>query len=372
MEPFKEFLNESVVRQLGQIFTRVYADFEEEKFCVDALAGLKDLELKERAYHIMKALDARLPKDFGDFSNIILASLHPSESSSEEGAEFGPEGVMGFAAWPVTDLVTERGIGVPDEALPLLKEVTKRFSAEFAVRPFLDQHTEKTLAVFTGWTADRNHHVRRLASEGSRPRLPWGMQLKKFVKEPGKIIPLLEILKDDSEEYVRRSVANSLNDIAKDHPDMVAEIATSWLKNADKNRKRLVKHACRTLIKQGHKGALAAFGYGPVAGLRCDLKINTPYVEYGDGLGFEAVFQGGDDVQKVMVDYAIHFVKANGKTAPKVFKWKDTTLAGGRLSAIRNHGIKPITTRKYYSGDHMLEIFVNGISVATGAFELRM
>ena len=372
MEPFKEFLNESVVRQLGQIFARVYAGFEEEKFCTDALPGLQSLELKERAYHIMKALDVRLPRDFGDFSEIILTSLHPSESSSEDGAEFGPEGVMGFAAWPVTDLVTERGIGVPDEALPLLKEVTKRFSAEFAVRPFLDQHTEKTLTIFEDWAGDGNHHVRRLVSEGSRPRLPWGMQLKKFVAEPEKILPLLEILKDDSEEYVRRSVANSLNDIAKDHPDMVAEIAAGWLKNADKNRKRLVKHACRTLIKQGHKGALAAFGYGPVSGLQCDLKINTPSVEYGGGLGFEAVFHGGGEAQKVMVDYAIHFVKANGKTAPKVFKWKDTKLAGGRLSAMRNHGIKPITTRKYYPGEHMLEIFVNGVSVATAAFELRM
>ena len=372
MEPFKESLNANVVRQLGHIFARVHGDFDEHGFCGAATKGLHKLELKERAHHIMCALDERLPEDFSAFSTIILASLHPSEDPSREGAEFGAAGVMGFAAWPVTDLVTKRGIGMPEEALALLMQVTKRFSAEFAVRPFLDQHTEKTLQIFEGWIGDENRHVRRLVSEGSRPRLPWGMQLKKFVGAPAKILPLLEFLKDDKEEYVRRSVANSLNDIAKDHPDLVAKIARDWLKGADKDRTRLVKHACRTLLKQGHQGALEAFGYGAVSGLTCDLEINTPTVEYGAVLGFEAKFIAPSGVGKMMVDYAIHFVKANGKTAPKVFKWKDTSLNGGRLSAVRNHAIKPITTRKYYAGKHVLEIFVNGVSVATAPFELTM
>ena len=372
MEPFKESLNANVVRQLGHIFARVYSDFDEQGFCDAGIKGLQKLELKERAHHIMCALDERLPEDFSTFSAIILASLHPSEDPSSDGAEFGAAGVMGFAAWPVTDLVTERGITRPDEALALLMQVTKRFSAEFAVRPFLDQHIEKTLQVFEGWIGDENRHVLRLVSEGSRPRLPWGMQLKKFVGDPAKILPLLELLKDDKEEYVRRSVANSLNDIAKDHPDLVAEIARDWLKGANKNRMRLVKHACRTLLKQGHQGALEAFGYGEVSDLQCDLKINTPTVEYGTALRFQANFHAPIGAGKVMVDYAIHFVKANGKTAPKVFKWKDTSLNDGRLSAMRNHAIKPITTRKYYAGKHVLEILVNGISVATAPFILTM
>ena len=372
MEPFKESLNANVVRQLAQIFARVYSDFDEQRFCKEATKGLQKLELKERARHIMCALDVRLPEDFGAFSEIILASLHPSEDPGGEGAEFGPEGVMGFAAWPVTDLVTERGIARPDEALALLKQVTKRFSAEFAVRPFLDQHTELTLQVFASWIGDENRHVRRLVSEGSRPRLPWGMQLKKFVLDPAKILPLLELLKDDEEEYVRRSVANSLNDIAKDHPDLVVEIARDWLVRPDKNRTRLVKHACRTLLKRGHQGALEAFGYGAISGLKCDLKINTPSVKYGASLGFEADFYAREGARKMMVDYAIHFMKANGKTAPKVFKWKDISLDDRQLSAVRNHAIKPITTRKYYAGEHVLEIFVNGISVATAPFVLTM
>jgi len=373
VEPFKEFLNESVIRQLGQNFARVYGGFDEAVFCDAALAGLPALELKERASHIMKALDAQLPEGFDEFSAVILGCLHPSEDpGNDESAKFGPEGVMGFAAWPVTDLVTERGIDTPELALPLLKEVTKRFSAEFAVRPFLDQHTEYTLLVFKHWLADENRHVRRLVSEGARPRLPWGMQLKKFVADPRYILPLLDALKDDREEYVRRSVANNLNDIAKDHPDLVANIAARWLEGANRDRQRLVKHACRTLIKQGHQRTLQAFGYSPVTGLECALEVKTPSVNYGDMLEFEADFRAGASDHKVMIDYIIHFVKANGGRTPKVFKWKDTHVKNGGLKASRKHVIKPITTRKYYPGQHELEIVVNGVSVARAPFELCM
>jgi len=373
MEPFKELLNESVVRQLGQVFSRVYDDFNDTEFCDSALKRLPELELKERARHIMEALDICLPQNFDHFSEIILACLHPSEDpENDEAAVFGPDGVMGFAAWPVTDLVTHRGIKLPELALPLLKEVTKRFSAEFAVRPFLDQHTEMTLEIFHDWIGDDNRHVRRLVSEGARPRLPWGMQLKKFVAEPSYVLPMLEKLKNDPEEYVRRSVANNLNDIAKDHPEVVSDVAAKWLKDADKNRMRLVKHACRTLIKQGLQPTLYAFGYVPVVGLSGELNILTPRVEYGEALEFAAEFLAGHGEHKVMIDYAIHFMKANGTSAPKVFKWKDTSITKGALSASRKHAIKPITTRKYYPGMHELEIFVNGVAVARAPFELVM
>lgn len=370
MEPFKEFLNEAVVRQLGQVFARIYDGFDEEIFVERSLEGLAELELKERARHIMEALDRLLPSEFEAVADIISASLHPSEDPSRDGAEFGPLGVMGMAGWPVVDLVTHRGIDNPEAALPLLMQVTKRFSAEFAIRPFLDIHTDHTLSVLEGWLLDDNQHVRRLVSEGTRPRLPWGMRLNKFVADPLRILPLLEELRDDPEEYVRRSVANNLNDIAKDHPDLVADIAVSWLKDATRDRKRLVKHACRTLIKQGHKRTLAAFGYSPIDEISCVLEIKSPTVKYGEALVFEMEIQAGAGNDNVMVDYAIHFVKANGRTSPKVFKWKDTSLSAGTMAANRNHAIKPITTRKYYAGTHAVEIFVNGISVAKKPFEL--
>ncbi|MBL4639699.1 MAG: hypothetical protein JKY57_04135 [Kordiimonadaceae bacterium] len=372
-EPFKDLINETVVRTTSEIFSRVYPAFDTVQFTREALDGLLDLELKERTQHIMKALDRTLPADFDAFAEITLAALHPSEDPGADGVEFGPEGICGMPAWPLTDLVTKRGIDCPEKALPLMKEVTKRFTAEFAIRPFLQAHTDFTLKTMESWLTDSNKHVRRLVSEGTRPRLPWGMRLHDFVSDPAPILPLLEALKDDEEEYVRRSVANNLNDIAKDHADMVANIATQWLKKANRDRERLVRHACRSLFKQGHGATLAAFGYQAVDGLSAALEVSTPVVNYGDALEFELDLSGGSGRHKLMIDYAIHFVKANGQTTPKVFKWKDTTLnAKGALSAAKKHAIKPITTRVYYPGTHEIEILVNGVSLAKQAFELKM
>lgn len=372
-EPFKEWMNKALIQTTGDIFARVTPTFNARSFVREASENLANMELKERIQHIMQALDHHLPQDFETFSEIALAALHPSEDPSADEIEFGPEGLSGFAAWPLTDLVTKRGLEMPEQALPLLKEVTKRFSAEFAIRPFLDTHTSFTLEVLESWLGDPNRHVRRLISEGTRPRLPWGMRLNDFVADPTPILPLLEALKDDGEEYVRRSVANNLNDIAKDHPDLVSETARAWLEGASKNRERLVRHACRTLIKQGNEKTLEAFGYKVVEGLKANLVVETPSVEYGSTLEFSVDLVGGQSSQPVMVDYAVHFVKANGSTAPKVFKWKDIKLdKQGALSGKKKHAIKPITTRVYYPGQHMLEVIVNGASVAKQPFELVM
>jgi len=373
VEPFKLWMNEQLISTTADIFKRVYVAFNAEQFRVEACEGLDRMELKERASHIMAALDRHLPEDFDHFNDIALSALHPNEDPSAAGFEFGPEGLMGVAAWPLTDLVTKRGLDFPEKALPLLKEVTKRFSAEFAIRPFLDQHTDYTLSVLSGWLDDPNRHVRRLISEGSRPRLPWGMQLRSFVADPQPILPFLEALKDDPEEYVRRSVANNLNDIAKDHASTVAAIARVWLQTNDRNRIRLVKHACRTLIKQGDADTLKAFGYLPVKNIAANLHIETPAVSYGDALEFRVEVSGGLPNVPAMVDYAIHFVKANGGTSPKVFKWKDSKLdKNGSLQGQKKHTIKPITTRVYYPGMHKLEVLVNGVSVAVEPFELLM
>ncbi|WP_417465090.1 DNA alkylation repair protein [Kordiimonas sp.] len=372
MEPFKNYFNQDLIEKTADIFDRGPARFDRKHFVTLAAAELEGLELKERATQIMHALDQTLPAGFDEFEEAVLASLHKSEDPSGEGLTFDGSGLMGFAAWPITDLVTHRGLRAPERALPLLKEVTKRFTAEFAIRPFLVEHRDYTLSVLNGWVDDRSRHVRRLVSEGTRPRLPWGLRLSEFVADPAPILPFLNALRDDKEDYVRRSVANSLNDIAKDHPDMVAEIAHDWLDGASANRTRLVRHACRTLLKAGHGKTLAAFGYEPVDGLTCDLSILTPKVVFGKALEFEAIIKAPVQTAPVMVDYAIHFAKANGGTAPKVFKWKDAKLQGGHLCATRRHAIKPITTRRYYEGNHMLELFVNGISVASADFELCM
>ncbi len=251
--------------------------------------------------------------------------------------------------------------------------MTKRFSSEFAVRPFLIHHEAVSLNIFRKWAVDNNRHVRRLASEGSRPRLPWGIRLHKFVDDPAPLMPLLEALKDDPEEYVRRSVANNLNDVAKDHPVTVVGVANSWVEGAPKPRMKLLKHACRTLIKNGDAGALAVFGYHAAKHADADIQITTPAVQYGEHLEFSIAIKGLKPGGNLMVDYIVHFMKANGTSSPKVFKWMDKqAVTASSLHATRRHTIKPITTRKYYPGTHRLELLVNGVSLGTAEFELLM
>ena len=198
------------------------------------------------------------------------------------------------------------------------------------------------------------------------------MRLPAFMTDPAPVIHLLELLKDDDEEYVRRSVANNLNDIAKDHPDLVAEIASQWLKGAEKNRERLVRHACRTLIKQGHQATLKAFGYNKARVEVDKLEVLNSSVAFGSALEFElGLTSASADSQPLIIDYAIHHQKANGSTSPKVFKWKTLTLERhATLVAKRRHPMKMITTRVYYPGTHKLEILINGTSVGVVDFEL--
>ena len=373
MEPFKEFINEDLIATLGQIFLRVSPGFDKEKFTEHAAKSLEKLELKERVLQVRDALDATLPQRFDQRCAALVASLHPSEDTDRDGVKFSDEGVSGFAVWPLTELVSHCGLDYPEQALGVLKEMTKRFSSEFAVRPFLISHGAVTLRVFKTWVSDDNRHVRRLVSEGSRPRLPWGIRLHKFVSDPEPVMSLLEALKDDPEEYVRRSVANNLNDIAKDHPATVVDIANDWITRAPKPRVKLLKHACRTLIKNGDTGALAVFGYYASGSAVAEIQVTTPVVQYGDFLEFSLKLDELKPGGNLMIDYTIHFVKANGSTSPKVFKWMDKqAVKSSSLTATRRHAIKPITTRKYYPGTHSLELLVNGVSLGTAQFELMM
>ena len=373
MEPFKEFINENLIGTLGRIFLRVSPDFQKDTFTSLASQSLEKLELKQRVLQVRDALDATLPRDFDERCTALLASLHPSEDTDHDQVKFSDIGASGIAVWPLTELVSHCGLAHPEQSLAVLKEMTKRFSAEFAVRPFLAKHEAITLKVFWTWTVDENRHVRRLVSEGSRPRLPWGMRLQRFVQNPAPLMPLLEALKDDSEEYVRRSVANNLNDIAKDHPEAVVSVAKEWIKDANKPREKLIKHACRSLIKSGNSGALGVFGYRATESALAEIQITTPVVQYGESVEFSVSLTGLTPSSNLMIDYVIHFVKANGSTSPKVFKWMDKQSAkSASMKAVRRHPIKPITTRKYYPGTHALEIKVNGASLAMAEFELTM
>ena len=372
MEPFKNVFNKDLVQGMAEHFARHGTDFDSDGFCQFVLKDLNQLELKERSNKIVEAMAVYLPDDFKTSARILEASLHPNPPDDLFGITVSKKGLAGWAIMPMGEYVGQYGLEHFNLSLKLLKAMTSRFTSESAIRHFFLKDHKKTLKTIKPWTKDRNRHVRRLVSEGSRPLLPWSPRIGAFVDDPSLILPLLELLRHDKEEYVRRSVANNLNDIAKHHPDLVAETATLWLQGASKDGHRMVRHACRTLLKQGHPATLSAFGYGDV---KLDVEafdIEDPAIKLGQQLIFDLTLRStSKEPQPLMIDFIVHHRKANGTTSPKVFKWKTLTLKPGEeMVARKKHAIKPITTRVYYSGEHFLEIQVNGQSMGTKPFML--
>jgi 3-methyladenine DNA glycosylase AlkC len=232
-EPFKNLLNENVVRDIGERLSRAGPGFERRRFERLAVDGLDALEMKARAMQIASALEATLPADFDAAAGRLEAAI--------------AGGLAGWALWPVGELVARRGLATPERGLAVLHALTQRFTAEWAIRPFIVQHPALAFETLQRWTADPSEHVRRLVSEGSRPRLPWGLQLKSLIADPSPTLPLLEALLDDPSEYVRRSVANHLNDIAKDHPHRLADWLERHLPHATVQSTSLHPHERRRL-----------------------------------------------------------------------------------------------------------------------------
>ncbi len=373
-EPFKNLLSSVVISSIAKNLAKTGAGFDVAGFIAMAEENIDTLELKQRSTQITASLATFLPDDFEKSAKIMLASLAPEDENALSHVNGSDRGISGWAVMPMADYVGLYGQGNFDLSMTLLKEMTKRSSSEFGIRFFLLKQPERTLSRLKEWTRDTNVHVRRLISEGTRPRLPWSMRLPAFIEDPAPLLSLLESLKDDKEEYVRRSVANNLNDIAKDHPVLIEKIAKQWIIGASKDRNKLVRHACRTLIKQGHQGTLKALGYNPPCMELDKLSIMTPRVFFGDALMFElSLTSTCKFAQPLIIDYAVHHRKANGSTTAKVFKWKTITLAPfATLAAKKKHGIKKITTRTYYPGTHSLEIKINGISCGIKNFELIM
>lgn len=363
----KDGLDAAAVERIADSLARVAPDFSRNRFVSDAIDGLAPLELKSRVRHISAALNDHLPTDFEKASDILLslkANWIPGEPGDSQG---------GFAAWPVIDYVGEYGLDHPEIALPVLKELTSLFSAEFSIRPFIIRHFELTYRHLDQWCDDSDEHVRRLVSESTRPRLPWGQRLPQFIVEPSPVVQLLEKLKDDPEEYVRRSVANNLNDISKDHPDQVVALCRRWGEGAGADRQWIVRHALRTLVKSGHPEVFGLLGYteNPKLEVR-SLNIFPKQIYLGEAVEFTFEIQStGKQRQKVVIDYAVHHMKANGKTSPKVFKYRTVELGPGEgVQLVKHHAINPITTRKYYPGAHAVDILVNGQTYAREAFTL--
>lgn len=366
-EPFKNIYNPELITGMAAHLAQASPKFDRETFEAHALNGLDDLEMLARAEQISQAIDAAFPDDLPLKRAAMVAALHPRTDMELSEMGVDADGIAGWAGEPMARVIARHGLSDPVPNLEALREMTMRFSSEFAVRPFFRDHPDLTLQTAMTWAQDENVHVRRLASEGARPLLPWGIKLQHFVADPTPLIPLLTKLRDDPEEYVRRSVANNLNDIAKHQPDLVADLAKDWLKGADRNRTRLVKHACRTLIKQGHAGALDAFGFPPPE--LSNVHLSGPdSVTLGDTMEIALSFTANCD-QALLIDYVLHFMRANGKLSPKVFKWTEVQVTRGEhKTVLKSHAYKPVTTRKDYPGAQAVSVQINGQEVARMGF----
>jgi 3-methyladenine DNA glycosylase AlkC len=374
-EPFKELLNADVVRASAAQLARHAPGFDEQGFARHAAKGLEGLELKARAMHIASALQATLPPRFADAAALIEAALAPVDPGDAMPQRAGLDaGLRGWILWPVGEFVARQGLQEPGRALATLHAITQRFTAEFAIRPFIEDHPGLVFQTLERWTADPSHHVRRLVSEGSRPRLPWGLQLKALVRDPSPTLPLLRALQDDPSAYVRRSVANHLNDIAKDHPGLVVRWLHDHLDGAGPERRALLRHASRTLLKAGEPGALQAWGLGRAFRGEAELGIAPKRIALGGSVTLSLHLRStADDVQPLVVDYAVHHVKADGSTRPKVFKgWTLALPPRGEGLLAKRHAVRPITTRRYCAGRHRVVVQVNGHEVAEAWFDLAL
>lgn len=346
---FKLWMNESVVKKY---FKNTNLNAHEIQKIKNQLVSL---ELKSRvqliAHELKKALPNNYPKALRELLKITRT-----------------ENLKSFELWPATEFIQIYGLEHIKESINAMYELTPRFTAEFSIRPFINKYGEQIYAQLECWRNDPNEHIRRWLSEGTRPRLPWGEKLHAAVKNPQHGLKILEHLKFDNALYVRKSVANHLNDIAKDHPELVIQTLSSWQKHVPKNYEKEFKfishRALRTLIKNGHPEALKFSGVDlNQKNLKLtSLQFKKTNIQMGDFLEFNfSITNVTNKKIKYIADYTIYFKKNNAKLSPKVFKLKTGVLEPGEvLNITKKHGFKPITTRKYYSGRHQIAIKLNG------------
>lgn len=368
-EPLKNQFGPAVPRKIAAQIQAVHPDFDGDGFLAAALDGYEPLDLMARGRAIARALRRFLPADYRAAIEVLLASLGPRAGSPEGGG-----GMASFFYLPHTQFVAEFGLDDLETSLRAQYELTQRFTAEFSIRPFLDRYPEAVLARLALWATDPNPAVRRLVSEGTRPRLPWASRLRALQADPGPALALLEFLKDDPDPAVRRSVANHLNDIGKDHPELLVAVARRWSAGASPERRALLRHALRSAVKRGEAAALAIVGFGAPAEVAVRRpRVSPERVPRGGKveLSCEIVSRSAES-QRILVDFRVHYRKASGRAHAKVFKWTVLELGPGQSASLRKAlSLAERTTRKHYPGRHEVELLVNGRVEPLGAFDLE-
>ena len=349
-----QLFNAEKTGYLSGLFSDAESAFDGPAFQNAVISRLPELELKERMVWIATCLQQALPGDLSTVAPVILRALPPPLDPDKSDDDFGD-----FIFAPLGEWVVAVGLDHPDVALDVLEELTQRFSMEWAIRPFLNAHPDLVMARMQEWCGHSSYHVRRLVSEGTRPRLPWGQAVGLALSDP---LPLLDRLQGDSTRYVTRSVANHLNDITKKEPDLVLDRLQAWEKSGQQDAKELqwmTGHALRGLVKSGHPRAMKVLGFDPDADIKAEVQVNAP-ARIGEALEFEVALTGSDD-HPVLVDYIIHFQRPGGKVSPKVHKLKQTALKEGKLALRKKHKLKgDATTFRLMPGPHRLEVQVNG------------
>lgn len=358
-EPLKNQFDRNLVELLAGRFAAADTDFEPEAFITALLAGFPALELKDRINLVADELRAGLP---GEYATALPLVVDVAES----------EGIEGFAAWPLCSFVERHGLVDPPASLEAMERLTRQFSCEFAIRPFLDHHLDLTLSYLHRWTHSDDEAVRRLPSEGTRPYLPWGPKVTALLDDPEIGVALLTELRHDPSETVRRSVANHLNDIARDRPERVVEIAADW--SADPSiDPSMIRHALRSLVKKGDAGALGVLGFTTDAKVDVEEFTLTPGdLTLGNPIHLAATITSTATIaQRLVVDFVVHHVGANGRTSPKVFKWATIDLEPDQTVSLDKHRlIATASTRRYHAGTHRVELQIAGRVEADAAFDL--
>ncbi|MBX2979456.1 MAG: DNA alkylation repair protein [Flavobacteriales bacterium] len=359
-EPLKEMFNRAYFERLAKELEAVHPSLKRAAFLKAVQQGNEARELNARMRHASITLRSHLPADYRKAVHVLK--------------DLAPRMPKGYTALLYPDFVGVHGLHEPAFSLEALRYFTGFGSSEFAVREFFRRDVQGTLKVMRNWAEDADEHVRRLASEGSRPRLPWSFRLEAVLKDPTLTTPILERLRADDALYVRKSVANHLNDFSKDHPKYMVQLLARWDRQHP-HTAWIAKHASRTLIKAGDPAALAIFAFDTKVKVRVDdLVVSPKRLKLGDRLALSfSVVSEAARTQQLAIDYAIHYRKANGGTSRKVFKLKEVELpAKGALPLSKSQRIMDFSTRKHYPGEHVVEVQVNGRVMAEGVFRLEV
>jgi 3-methyladenine DNA glycosylase AlkC len=359
----KEIFDKDFFASLSESLSKFCPNFNESEFLSFVHDDSWDQrELKQRMAHICHSLNKILSSDYKNDVEILKKVASDVDIKSKH---------SGLSLVIFANYVELFGLDNFEVSMKALEFFTPYGSSEFAVRQFYVRYPKETLGYFLKWSQSADLHVRRLASEGSRSRLPWGIALQNIKKDPNPIIPILESLKDDESEYVRRSVANNLNDISKDNPRVVLDLTQKWLKDACDNRVKLIKHGLRTLLKSSNFEALEMFGYINVKNPIESFDLQNLTINIGQSLNFNIKFQLKELV-KIRLEYVIYFLRKDQKFSRKVFQIMKKEFEKGEYSLKKNHSFKEITTRKYYPGKHKIALMVNGLEVDTKEFCLKV